>query len=308
MGLGQALGLGQGVGGMSRSFPTASTDPGDSGAVRFNKVAAVGDALWRLGACPTIFADGSSTANSIVVYMPVSPVSLTLSAYEAGPEFVLVTSLDSTSAVQINIDGLGPIALKDQDGNVLSSSRKLTAGRMHRCKLVSSSEVRVLTGMDLSVAATIVADTVTFSFQKATSAASGGLTANVQQRVPYNTTLFNGRTDVSLDTSTGIITVGAGKWEVQAWQAFYSVNLARILLRKESDLSLVAGTAGQPVGLPSPVTGIASLEGVIDIASATALGVYAMGAYTNSTNGLGAAIGQSGVPEYYGAIKLRKVA
>lgn len=79
----------------------------------------------------------SSIAGSNTITAACNPVAL--GAYAAGQEFELIPAGTSTGAVTLNIDSKGAVSVLDRDGNALTSSNCLIAGRLYKVRYVSGN-------------------------------------------------------------------------------------------------------------------------------------------------------------------------
>jgi hypothetical protein len=283
---------------MSWVFPDITTDPGDDGEARFTKIKAAGDGLWKHGAAPWLVAAGGSTANYVVVTWPAGNV---LPAYVAGAEFNLVVGISSTTSVVMNHGSLGDIDLKDGDGNALTSTNRLIAGRAYRCKIWSASEIRVVAGLAIASGSSAEPPHVAFAFEKAQNVGGGTLMANTDTTIAYNTTVSNGRSDVSLNAANGVISLPPGiPIRYQSWQAIHNTGQTRIRLKANIGGAEISGTKGLPVR--TTAGGLLVGFGRFQLAAATDVRVDARGDSTQTTTGLGYPANVAGVAETYGGI------
>lgn len=284
----------------TRTFPASGTV--ETGAVRTNKIKAAGDWLQQWGACPELVIGGTSTANAMVA---THPAGMAIAAYGAGLEFTVTPTIASTGAVTIDIDGLGPVTVRDQDGNPLTSTSNLKLGRKHRLKFHSASQVRVMTGIDLS-ALSSASNIAIFALTKTSGTAGGSTVSGADTTIVLNTTIMNDLTGCSLDTATGIITLPAGTYKITGDQQFYATGQARIKFCDAGTLAEVSGTRGTQVYTnTSNGDAVALLKGVFTIAAATTFVVRYRAANAQGTNGLGSALSVG--TETYGTLMIERV-
>jgi hypothetical protein len=196
-----------------RKTPTQANGGSDDGVQYTNAVNAEIEALWKsthgwlvnIGSSPNAITAQTDTAL-------VAPIA----AYARPMSFYLVPAATNSAAVQINIDGVGVVDLRDAAGNPLQGG-ELVAGNVHPIAYdgVRFRAIGVRAGGATQVA---TAPDAIFEDQKASGSHGGTFQAGAWRVRNLNTAVRNTIPGAALDTISGEFTLPSGSFWIE-WSA-----------------------------------------------------------------------------------------
>jgi hypothetical protein len=169
------------------------------------------EALWRYVGAPLINVAG--TANAVTATSDTSVVTA-LTSYKSGQKFTIVPIATNTSAVTLNIDGVGILNVVDQDGNALAAGRWIS-GRRYLIEN-DGSALRIIAAGLLAPQPPSPIPSFQLADQKASGTSGGTATSGAFQQRTLNTVLRNVLAGASL--SSNQFTLPAGTFHI-SWSA-----------------------------------------------------------------------------------------
>lgn len=253
-------------------------------------------ALWDRS---TVWLDNiTGTANAIN-----ATASPTLDAYKRGQKYNFIPTAGNTTAVTININGLGVRSVRTV-ADALLVGGELVAGVMYQLVDDGTRLRLVISAIPQASAADV--QTGIFVYQLAQGTDGGTATGGSRQTYPINTVVVN--TIVGASLSTNDIILPAGTYEVEATGVFHAINMVILILRNQTDVNDVAGTARVVGRSASAASAHPTLIGKFTLAGTRTLRLQYVCTTTNAAVGLGSALNLTGIAEQYGYIRFKKVA
>jgi hypothetical protein len=269
-----------------RKTPTQTNGGSDDGIAYTDAVNEEIEALWKSTHAWLVNVAGS--ANAVTADTDAALVE-PITAYARPLSFYLVPIATNTAAVTLNIDGAGPVDLRDAAANPLQGG-ELAAGRVYPIAF-DGAQFRALTVLAGTAAAIKTAPDAVFEDQKA-SGTAGGSFANGAYRVrDLNTVVRNVIAGASLNAANGQFTLPAGTYWI-AWRAPGAlVNLHKSRLFNVTDNSVPAGGLGSVAEASNSVGSQTNSEGgvLVTITSAKAFRIEHRCQSTRNTDGFGRA-------------------
>ena len=277
-----------------RKAPTAANGGSDDGTAYTTAVDVEVAALWKVSWNWLISVGG--TANVITASTDTA-LAAAITAYVRPMGFYLVPAYDNTSAVSINIDGVGAVSIYDADGVALAGG-ELAASSVYPL-VFDGSHLRAMTVTSGSAASVSSAPDAIIHDRKASGTNGGTFTSGAWRQRTLNTSTRNVISGSSIASNQ--ITLPAGTYYAE-WRAdAYAVNAHRSRLYNVTDSSVIdyslnnyASTGGVSMG-----------SCYFTLTSAKAIEIDHYCQTTAATNGFGVAA-NFGVDEIYAELKIWK--
>lgn len=254
------------------------------------------EALWKCAPTWLVSVSGTNTITASSDSTVVGPIA----AYARPMAFWLVPVADNTTGVQISIDGVGLVDLRDRDGNALQGGALkngrptpiLYDGTRFRALLTSIS-----TDMPSSVPDMILRE------EQATNVSAGTFSSGSFVTRALNTTVRNVLSGASLASS--LFTLQPGTYFIQWSAPAFAVNLHQSRLFNVTDSTVVeTGTSSQTPNATGATT-ISHGCAVVTLTSAKAFRIEHKCSTTQAANGLGIAT-NLGAKEVYSWVNVWK--
>ncbi len=196
-----------------RRTPTQANGGSDDGVLYTNAVNAEIEALWKSTHGWLVNVGGA--ANAITAQSDAALVA-PIAAYARPMSFYLVPAQSNSAAVQINIDGVGFVDLRDMAGNPLAGG-ELLAGNAYPIAF-DGTRFRVI-GVRAGAAVTVAtAPDAIFEDQKPSGSHGGTFQAGAYRVRNLNTTVRNTIAGAALNGASGEFTLPAGSFWIE-WSA-----------------------------------------------------------------------------------------
>jgi hypothetical protein len=196
-----------------RKTPTQANGGSDDGVLYTNAVNEEVEALWKSTHGWLINVGGS--VNAITAQSDAALVA-PIAAYARPMSFYLVPAQTNSAAVQIDIDGVGFVDLRDMAGNPLAGG-ELLADNAYPIAF-DGTRFRVI-GVRAGAAATVTtAPDAIFEDQKPSGSSGGTFQSGAWRVRNLNTQVRNTISGASLNTTTGEFTLPAGSFWIE-WSA-----------------------------------------------------------------------------------------
>lgn len=290
-----------------RKTPTQANGGSDDGVEYTNAVDVEVEYLHEVAFGFLINVGG--TANAITAESDTARVAV-ITAYKAGMGFWLEPGAANTSAVQINIDGVGNVNLKDQFGSALQGG-ELSSNGLYPI-VYDGTQFRALTVTAGSASSVASAPDVILWDQRNSGVAGDALTSGAWRARTMNTVSRNALSaaGVSLNPLTGQVTLPAGTWYIKWTAATYETSISQSRLFNVTDNSVPTDEQGNSAyGSTVRCTSLAapwsSGQIVLTLTSPKAFRIESRVTATNNANGGGIPSG-FGTVERYSSIEIWK--
>ncbi|HXF88150.1 MAG TPA: hypothetical protein VNK48_07355 [Xanthobacteraceae bacterium] len=196
-----------------RKTPTQANGGSDDGILYTNAVNTEIEALWTSSHGWLVNVGG--TANAIIAQSDDALVD-PITAYARPMSFYLVPSQTNSAAVQINIDSMGFIDLRDAAGNPLAGG-ELLAGNVYAI-VYDGARFRVIGVRAGGATVVATAPDAIFEDQKPSGSHGGTFQSGAWRVRNLNTTVRNVISGASLNAASGEFTLPAGYFWIE-WSA-----------------------------------------------------------------------------------------
>lgn len=152
-----------------------------------------------------------------------------------------------------------------------------------------------------------VKEIISVQHRVATNTAGGATVVGLQDR-PINFLVENAISGAAFNTSTGVITLPAGKYRATGYSDFYAVNTFQTFIATVSapGVAIATGSTGQAYASTGASTVRSQIDDVFTLSSATDVKMRAYTQTARSGDAFGTAV-NSGIDNVHAALTIEKI-